>query len=148
MASVVMFALFLALGLLALPRQTTAVDAGPDDTIGHNAQQMLADGRQIFRYDTFGDETFWGDTLKLHKAVAQLSPNDALALGLKVDTDALPADLIKAIRRGEVDLDDPANTLLLLKLKAVVGVAGFFAADGTLKSIGINCALCHSTVDD
>ena len=90
-----MFALFLVLGLLALPTQTTAVDAGRDDKINLNAQQMLTNGRQIFRYDTFGDETFWGDTLKLHKAVGQLSPNDALALGLKVDTDALPADLIK-----------------------------------------------------
>ena len=145
---VLMFAFFLALGLLALPTQTTAVDAGPDDPVGRNAQQMLTDGRQIFRYDTFGDEVFWGDTLKLHKAVAQLSPNDALALGLKVDTDALPDDLIKAIRRGEVDLDDPANTLVLLKFKAVVGVAGFFAADGKLRSVGLSCALCHSTVDD
>ena len=86
MAGVVMFALFLVLGLLALPRQTTAVDAGLVDPIGHNAQQMLAEGRQIFRYDTFGDQAFWGDTLKLRKAVAQLSPNDALAVGLKVDT--------------------------------------------------------------
>ena len=143
-----MFAVFLTLGLLTLPADGTAVSKTSDDPVDQNAQQLLAEGRQIFRYDTFGDEAFWGDTLKLHKAVAKLSPNEALALGLKVDTEALPPELIKAIRRGEVDLDDPANTLVLLQLKAVVGVSGFFNAEGKLKSIGINCALCHSTVDD
>jgi len=145
----VMFAVFLTLGLLTLPTAATdAVDSAPNDVINQNAQQMLIEGRQIFRHDTFGDEVFWGDTLKLHEAVAQLSPNDALGLGLKVDTDALPPELIKKIKQGKVDLDDPANTLLLLQLKSVVGVAGTFSSDGKLKSIGINCALCHSTVDD
>ena len=147
-AIALLFGLFLAVGLLTLPTGSTAVDAISDDAVGRNASEMLTQGRQIFRYDTFGDEVFWGDTLKLHQAVAQLSPNDALALGLKVDTDALPADLIKALRRGEVDLNDPANTLLLLRLKAVVGVTGFFNAQGKLRSVGINCSLCHSTVDD
>ena len=147
-AVTVIFALLLALGLLTLPTESIAVDIAPNDTVAQYAQQMVGEGRQIFRYDTFGDEVFWGDTLKLHEAIAQLSPNKVLALGLKVDSDALPADLIKAIRRGEVDLDDPANTLLLLQLKAVVGVTGFFRPDGNLKSIGINCALCHSSVDD
>lgn len=142
-----MLSLFLAMGLLARASQARADDAG-QDAISRNAEQMLAEGKQTFRYDTFGDEVFWGDTLKLHEAVAGLSPNQALALGLKVDTDALPKDLIDAIRRGEVDLDDPANTLVLLQLKAVVGVAGVFSANGKMKSIGINCALCHSTVDD
>jgi hypothetical protein len=109
---------------------------------------MLTAGKQTFRYDTFGDEAFWGDTLKLHQAVAKLSPNQALGLGLKVDTDALPAELIEQIKQGKVDLDDPATTILLLKLKAIVGVAGIFGPRGTISSIGINCALCHSTVDD
>jgi hypothetical protein len=108
----------------------------------------LTAGKQTFRYDTFGDEAFWGDTLKLHQAVAKLSPNQALGLGLKVDTDALPAELIEQIKQGKVDLDDPATTILLLKLKAIVGVAGIFGPRGTISSIGINCALCHSTVDD
>jgi hypothetical protein len=109
---------------------------------------MLTAGKQTFRFDTFGDEAFWGDTLKLHQAVAKLSPNQALGLGLKVDTDALPAELIEQIKQGKVDLDDPATTILLLKLKAIVGVAGIFGPRGTISSIGINCALCHSTVDD
>ncbi len=143
-----MFAVFVVFGLLTLPSKTTAVVSPSGDVIDRNAQEMLSAGREIFRYDTFGDEAFWGDMLKLHRAVAQLSPNDALGLGLKVDTDALPAELIKQIKRGQVDLDDPANTLLLLKLKAVVGVSGVFSSNGTLKSVGISCALCHSTVDD
>ncbi|HEV2919467.1 MAG TPA: hypothetical protein VG673_09520, partial [Actinomycetota bacterium] len=114
-------------------------------------------GRQIFRFDTFGDEQFWGDSLKLHRAVAGaanggvgpgLSSRAALGVGLKVDVDALPPELQQALQRGEVDLDDPAVTLALLKLQAVVGVTGFFDSSGGLRSMGIQCALCHSTVDD
>jgi hypothetical protein len=131
-----------------LPAQAIPEQAGFDESISRNAQQMLTAGKQTFRYDTFGDEAFWGDTLKLHQAVAKLSPNQALGLGLKVDTDALPAELIEQIKQGKVDLDDPATTILLLKLKAIVGVAGIFGPRGTISSIGINCALCHSTVDD
>jgi hypothetical protein len=121
------------------------------------AAQLVDQGRQIFRFDTFGDEQFWGDSLKLHQAVAGganggvgpgLSPRAALGLGLKVDVDALPPELQQALQRGEVDLDDPAVTLALLKLQAVVGVTGFFDAGGGLRSMGIQCALCHSTVDD
>jgi hypothetical protein len=131
-----------------LPAQAIPEQAGFDESISRNAQQMLTAGKQTFRFDTFGDEAFWGDTLKLHQAVAKLSPNQALGLGLKVDTDALPAELIEQIKQGKVDLDDPATTILLLKLKAIVGVAGIFGPRGTISSIGINCALCHSTVDD
>ena len=121
------------------------------------AQQMLLDGRHTFRYDTFGDEAFWGDTLGLHKAIAGaanggvgpgLSPKAALAAGLKVDMDALPAPLVAQLQAGQVDLDDPATTLALLKLDAVLGVTGKFDAGGALASVGIQCALCHSTVDD
>lgn len=127
------------------------------DPISANAQQMIDQGRQIFRFDTFGDEAFWGDTLKLHQAIQGLksggvgpgvSPRTALAVGLKVDSDALPNKLLKQLKRGEVDLDDPATTLALLKLNAVVGLTGFFNSGGTLRSIGIQCALCHSTVDN
>jgi hypothetical protein len=121
---------------------------GYDDAISHNAQQMLAKGKQTFRFDTFGSEAFWGDTLKLHEAVVKLSPKQALALGLKVDADVLPADLVEQLKQGKVDLDAPATTIALLKLKAVVGVTGFLHEDGSVKSIGISCALCHSTVDD
>jgi hypothetical protein len=111
------------------------------------AKQSLAAGQQTFRDDTFGSEAFWGDALRLHEAVATLSPRQALALGLKVDVKALPPPVAAELRRGALDLDDPAVTATLLRLGAVVGVTGFF--EGTaLRSIGIQCALCHSTVDD
>lgn len=122
-----------------------------------NAIRMFEEGRQIFRYDTFGDEAFWGSTLRLHEAIAGeanggvgpgLSPTTALKLGLKVDAEALPADLVSQVQAGEVDLDDPATTLALLQLNAVVGVTGFFDDAGQIESVGIQCALCHSTVDD
>ena len=129
--------------------------------VGHivavNAQAMLEDGQQTFRFDTFGDESFWGDTLHLDKAIegAKLggvgpgvSPRTALAVGLKVDVDALPPSLILALQRNQVNLDSPATTLALLKLNAVLGVTGHFNNKGTLSSVGIQCALCHSTVDN
>src|SRR5262245_35376096 len=128
-----------------------------DDVIQRNASQFIEQGRQIFRLDTFGDEAFWGDTLKLHQAIAGsrfggvgpgVGPRTALAVGLKVDSEALPSSLTEAIQTGRVDLDDPANTLTLLRLNAVVGVTGFFDQGGAIRSIGIQCALCHSTVDD
>jgi len=118
---------------------------------------LVAEGKQIFRYDTFGDEDFWGGQLHLHQAIEGeqfggvgpgVSPATALAVGLKVDVNALPKTLQSQIRKGNVDLNDPAVTLALLRLNAVVGITGFFNADGSLSSIGIQCALCHSTVDD
>jgi hypothetical protein len=118
---------------------------------------LIAEGKQIFRFDTFGDEDFWGGQLSLHEAIQGeqfggvgpgVSPKTALAVGLKVDVEALPKSLQNQLRKGQVDLDDPAVTLALLKLNAVVGVAGFFNSDGSLSSIGITCAFCHSTVDD
>jgi hypothetical protein len=127
------------------------------DIIAQNAQNLVAAGRQTFRFDTFGDEAFWGDALKLHQAIegsgfggvgAGVSPATALAVGLKVDADALPASLVDDVSHGRVDLNSPATTLALLKLNAVVGVTGFFNSDGSLKSVGIQCALCHSTVDN
>jgi hypothetical protein len=120
-------------------------------------QRLIKEGKQTFRFDTFGDEVFWGDTLRLHEAIAGaanggvgpgVSPRTALAVGLKVDSRALPHSVKKGILQGEVNLDDPAVTLALLKLNAVVGVKGFFDRNGRLDSIGIQCALCHSTVDD
>jgi hypothetical protein len=122
-----------------------------------DARALLVEGQRIFRFDTFGDEAFWGDTLQLHKAIigaknggvgGGVSPKTALAVGLKVDVDALPNSLRKAIADGKVDLDDPATTIALLKLNAVVGVTAFTNPDGSVRSMGIQCALCHSTVDD
>jgi hypothetical protein len=127
------------------------------DPIQANADAMLAEGRGIFRYDTFGDEAFWGGALQLHRAIegsklggtgAGVSPATALAVGLKVDVDALPADLVQQLRAGKVNLNDPATTLALLKLNSVVGVTGVFNKQGTLSSVGIQCAFCHSTVDN
>ncbi len=118
---------------------------------------MLSEGRRIFRFDTFGDEAFWGDSLRLHEAIegARLggvgpgvSPRAALNAGLKVDVDALPRSLVDQLRAGQVNLDDPATTLALLRLNAVVGVTGFFNERGTLRSIGLQCAICHSTVNN
>jgi hypothetical protein len=128
-----------------------------DQEVQTNAQQLVNQGRQIFRFDTFGDEEFWGDQLQLHKALAGeklggvgpgVSPKAALALGLKVDADALPATVSQQLQQNQLNLDDPATTAALLKLNAVVGVTGFFDPQGNLQSVGIQCALCHSTVDD
>jgi len=130
---------------------------GFDRQISENAQQMMEQGKQIFRYDTFGDEAYWTDKLKLHQAIQGskfggvgpgVSPKTALAVGLKVDIDALPQPLVNQIKQGNVNLDDPATTLALIKLDAVLGVKGTFNQDGSLKAVGLSCAVCHSTVDD
>jgi len=119
--------------------------------------QAINDGKKIFRFDTFGDEDFWSGLLHIDKAIAGkanggfgagVSPKAALDIGLKVDADAIPPDVVAAIKSGTVNLDDPATTLTLLKLNAVVGVKGNFDDKGSLKSIGITCAVCHSTVDN
>src|SRR6516162_7866403 len=118
---------------------------------------LIMKGQRTFRFATFGDEAFWGGVLGLNKTIASaanggigpgLSPKQALALGLKVDVNALPKSLQQAILAGKVNLNDPAVTLALLKLNAVVGVKGFFDSSGNLSSVGIECALCHSTVDN
>jgi mono/diheme cytochrome c family protein len=135
----------------------TTASKGFDASITQHAQRLIEEGRRVFRFDTFGDEAFWGDQLQLHKAIVGqklggvgpgLSPKMALSLGLKVDAEALPADLVAQIKAGKVDMNDPASTVALLKANAVVGVTAFLNPDGTAKSVGIQCALCHSTVDD
>jgi hypothetical protein len=119
-----------------------------DPQIVANTAKMIADGRKTFRFDTFGDEDFWGGALRLHEAIAQVvSPEVALSVGLKVDVDALPGNLQSDLRHGRVNLKSPATTLALLKLNAVVGITGFFTGN-SLTSIGIQCAFCHSTVDN
>ena len=139
---VLLAALLIGLGLLvgsrlrAAEQARAALKAAPkkltenDRTIGAHAQKLIEEGRQIFRFDTFGSEAFWGDALQLHKAIAGeknggvgagMSPKKALTVGLKVDADALPKELVAQIKAGKVDLDDPATTLALLKLDAVLG---------------------------
>src|SRR5205085_4917230 len=169
LSKVIMLLVIAALGLLyisgwgwAQPNRGANKSGGQrvnefDSQINGNAQQLLEQGRQIFRFETFGDEAYWSDKLKLHQAIAGaklggvgpgVSPKTALAVGLKVDMDALPADLVAKVKRGEVNLDDPATTLALIKLNAVLGVKGTFNSDGSLKALGLSCAVCHSTVDD
>lgn len=149
--------LLIAVGLAISRSVPVRADNAPHNSAIENAVNKVEQGEQIFRFDTFGDETFWGDTLKLHQAIEGaglggvgpgVSPKTALAVGLKVDIDALPSDLVQKILKGRVNLDDPAVTLQLLKLNAVVGVTGHFNSAGTLSSVGIQCALCHSTVDN
>ena len=133
--------------------------SGPAFDVGvvSHAVDLFTKGRQIFRFDTFGDEQFWGGTLRLHEAIEGerfggvgpgLSPAAALGLGLKVDADALPPAMLQAVRHGRIDVKDPAVTLALLDANAVVGVSARRERSGGLRSVGIQCALCHSTVDD
>lgn len=142
--------------LLPHPAHSQSPDK-PSDNLTNNAMQLITQGQQIFRSDTFGDQAFWGDTLKLHLAIEGsamggvgpgVSPSMAIASGLKVDIDALPDDVQQQLKTGKVDLKDPAVTVSLLKAKAVVGLTGFFDSAGKLQSVGIQCALCHSTVDN
>src|SRR6185312_9146182 len=147
------------------PRALQKVSASDSDdnryqgnhTTEIHALNMIEHGRYTFRFDTFGDQKFWGGALQLHKAIegqklggvgAGVDPATALAVGLKVDVDALPVSVIQALKAGKVNLKDPATTVALLKLNSVVGVTGFFDNSGKMKSVGIQCALCHSTVDN
>lgn len=150
------FVVFLAAGVVRADRDSDQQLNQVDAQIRDHAVAMVSDGRNIFRFDTFGDEAFWGGALRLHETIAGaanggtgpgLSPRTALALGLKVDAAMLPQDLVNAMTQGSVNLDDPATTIALLKLNAVVGVKGVFGADGKLTTVGIQCSLCHSTVD-
>jgi hypothetical protein len=154
----------LTASMLVATSRLSLADGSPDGGSGGRGSAasrpidaLVAQGKQTFRFDTFGDQAFWGDTLHLHQAIAGaahggvgpgVSPRTALSVGLKVDVQALPAAVRQAIATGQVDLDDPAVTLTLLKLNSVIGVKGFFDRNGTLNSVGIECALCHSTVDD
>jgi hypothetical protein len=144
--------LFISLALgVAASRSKQGDEENKSNFLGsaeQNAEQLVDQGRKIFRFDTFGDEAFWGDQLQLHLAINTLTPRNALALGLKVDADALPSSVIEAVKRGQVNLNDPAVTLALIKANAVLGVVGSFNSNGTLKSVGLTCAICHSTVDD
>jgi hypothetical protein len=132
-----------------------SVDRAPTVAAASPNARLLVKGRQIFRFDTFGDQAFWGGALQLHRAIAGsknggvgpgVSPKTALSVGLKVDATKVPASVAKAIKAGKVNLNDPKVTLSLLKLNAVVGVKGFFRGN-RLTSMGITCAICHSTVD-
>jgi mono/diheme cytochrome c family protein len=139
----------LAAALGAITVALAACGGGSDSP---DPAALVADGKQIFRFDTFGDEANWTGKLRLHEVIGtSLTPNQALAVGLKVDSEALPPAVVTGILNGSVDLNSPATTVTLLKLNAVVGVQGTVQTIGgkdTLTSMGVTCALCHSTVDN
>jgi hypothetical protein len=147
------------------PTTASSVDGAPEtgpapetlDPTKAGALRLIDAGRKTFRFDTFGDEAFWGDTLKLHQAIngsahggvgAGVTPKTALSVGLKIDVDALPPAVIDALKTNQFDVASVDSTLAALQLDAVIGVKGVFDANKSLTSIGIQCALCHSTVDD
>jgi mono/diheme cytochrome c family protein len=135
------------LGLLA----GALAACGDSSSAAKSGSADVAQGKQIFRFDTFGDETKWTDTLRMHEVIATVPPTTALAVGLKVDAEALPTSVVAGIQDGSISLTDPATTVALLQLGAVVGVKGTVEKVGgkdTLTRVGITCALCHSTVDD
>jgi hypothetical protein len=149
-------AVALALGVAALTSGARSLRHDGARRVSPHAERLLQEGRQAFRSDTFGDEVFWGGQLRLHDAIKGaalggvgqgLSPEAAIELGLKVDARKLPPRLVKDLLRGRVDLTAPATTVALLRVDAVIGVTGFFDGE-SLTSVGIQCALCHSTVDD
>lgn len=128
-----------------------------EDKVGKNAQGMLDEGKKVFRHETFGSEAFWGGKLQLHKALLRqekggigpgVTPRQALQLGIKADVAAVPKLVLEVLQEGAVSLENPDTTLELLRANAIVGVRGVFDEKENLVSIGITCALCHSTVDD
>jgi hypothetical protein len=145
-------------GALSAPKTGPNATVGNDEAIDDTSARLLNQGREVFRFETFGDEAWWTDTIQLHRAIegqnhggvgGGVSPATALSVGLKVDIDAIPKKIQNAIARGAIDLNDPAVTLALLQLDAVVGVKATLSDNGnSIQSMGITCALCHSTVDD
>lgn len=118
------------------PRESASTDETSDD--------LIAEGKRVFRFETFGDEQLWTDTLRLHEVVQRdVDPTTALKIGLKVDADVLPPGIL-----DRVDLKSPSTTVALLKLNAIVGVQATVDADNHITRLGVTCALCHSTVDD
>lgn len=123
-------------------------DAARIDPVVIHATQALQRGRTTFRYDPFGSNLFFSDVLGLNEVLAGVTPRQALALGVKVDSEALPRPVRRALAEGRVDLDDPAVTRFLFDQFAVVGVVSQVTETGGLRHLGITCAFCHSTVDD
>lgn len=153
-AASTVFALVFTYVISGFGQSTTAqqlvdrADRDGDRRHHEDAEQTRREGQAIFRFDTFGDEQLWTNVLRMHEPIATVDPMTALAVGLKVDVDALPPAIVDALRAKKVDLTNPAVTTALLQLNAVVGVKGTVNESGQLKSVGVTCALCHSTVDN
>src|SRR5687767_11378170 len=142
-----MLVIAMALAIAGLAPVTQANQFAPQAS-DRDGEHNLRDGMAIFRYETFGDEQLWTDVLRMHEVIPSVDPATALAVGLKVDVDALPAGVVAALQAGQVDLTDPAVTVELLRLNAVVGVKGTVDETGRLTKVGVTCALCHSSVDN
>lgn len=125
---------------------------GSDDSATTDQAALIAQGQQIFRFDTFGDEIFWTDQLRMHDVInTAVDPATALSVGLKVDAEALPANVVQGIESGSISLTSTQTTLALIQLDAVVGIKGAVETvngQNVLRRVGITCALCHSTVDN
>jgi len=138
--------------IVAAAVSTLVACGGSSDNGAAEQAALVAQGKQIFRFDTFGDEAQWTDTLRMHEVIsAAVDPTTALSVGLKVDAEALPAAVVQGIQNGSVDLHSPATTVTLLKLDAIVGLKGTIESVGgrdVLTRVGVTCALCHSTVDN
>jgi cytochrome c553 len=153
MPTLATLAILAQLGACVSDNASTPVALRPLDSAragrGPSDPRSIGDGQSIFRFDTFGDETFWTDTLRMHEVIrTSVSPMTALSVGLKVDADALPAAVKAGILDKSIDLSLPATTVTLLKLGAVVGIIGQVDANNTLTRVGITCAFCHSTVNN
>ena len=142
----------LAAAITAAVAAITACGSDSRDNSAAEQAALVAQGKQIFRFDTFGDETQWTDTLRMHEVIrSAVDPTTALSVGLKVDAEALPAAVVTGIQNGSVDLKSPGTTVALLKLNAVVGLKGTVETingKDMLTRVGVTCALCHSTVDN
>jgi len=137
------------LALIACGTGSATLHAQRPASVAAGSKKPARGGQAIFRLETYGDESFWTDSLKMHEVIrTSVSPATALSVGLKVDVDALPAAVKTGLQNKTVDLNSPATTVTLLKLGAVVGVIGHVDANNNLTSVGITCALCHSTVDN
>jgi mono/diheme cytochrome c family protein len=144
----VTFALF-ATACSSSSTSSGAVEANLPPITESSVKSQVPAGRHVFRFDTFGDERFWTDTAHLNEVIQNaVSPKVAFSVGLKIDADALPRDVIAAIQAGKIDLNSPATTVALIKLNAVIGVIGKVDSHNNLRSVGISCALCHSTVNN
>ena len=152
-AALVVLAIMTPLAACSDENDIVAVAGRPGDAVldarGPLNPAIVSEGRTIFRFDTFGDETFWTDTLRMHEVIrTAVDPLTALSVGLKVDADTLPPAVKAGILDGSIPLDQPSTTVALLKLGAVVGVVGEVDANNVLTRVGVTCALCHSTVDN
>jgi mono/diheme cytochrome c family protein len=140
--------------LLLVPALALIVACSDNDSTGSEPPdpELATQGKDIFRFEAYGDESFWTDTLRIHDVITSaVDPTTALSVGLKVDAEALPAEVVQGIQNGSISLTDPATTVALLKLNAVVGLKGTVeTVNGrdTLTQVGITCALCHSTVNN